>query len=136
MPSLDPNKLWALFVSDPITFLLCFGGVALASGAFVWWITRQRIATLEERLRLAADKQTVVNAQVEKLTAEAGKLSVAALAGPTGSAGLQFDTTKLTGTVGDLALATAAVSQTLTIVGPVGRVIFEPIGAKTRKSDD
>jgi hypothetical protein len=59
----DPNKAWALFMSDPVDFILMFAAVVAGVAIFTWFvrghIDKERIATLEERRKLAVDQQQV-----------------------------------------------------------------------------
>jgi hypothetical protein len=77
MAMLDPNKAWSLFMTDPVDFLIVAGAVIAFFGGGAWWLrghwTSERIAALEERLRLAQDGQTTVKKDVERLQAQVGE---------------------------------------------------------------
>jgi hypothetical protein len=81
----DLNRVWALFMSDPVYFLAMFATMGSAVGGSVWWlrhfIEKERIAalegrifTLEERLQLSKDKHDISTAEVQKLTANSSRL--------------------------------------------------------------
>jgi hypothetical protein len=80
MAMLDPNKAWSLFMMDPVDFLIALGAVIAFFGGGAWWLrghwTSERIATLEERLRLAQDGQANVKKDVERLQTQVGKQEV------------------------------------------------------------
>jgi hypothetical protein len=67
----DPHKAWELFTSDPPDFLVMFALVIVAVAIFVWWfrgyLVKERIATNEQRLALAREKQEAVTKQIEVL---------------------------------------------------------------------
>jgi hypothetical protein len=75
----DPQKAWALFISDPVDFTAMYVIVAGAVFGFAWWlrsfIGNERVAALEERiasrehhLKFAREKYDNSQAEVQKLT--------------------------------------------------------------------
>jgi hypothetical protein len=87
MTSPDPNRIWALFMSDPVTFISVVVAVAFAVFWFTWFVRhfmgkeriaileeRERIAISEERLRLAHDKYDAAKEEIQKLTISAARL--------------------------------------------------------------
>jgi hypothetical protein len=81
----DLNKVWALFMSDPVYFLTMLAIIGSAVGSSAWWLRHfigkeriatleGRIATLEERLQLSKDKHDISTAEVQKLTANSSRL--------------------------------------------------------------
>jgi len=65
MAAIDPNKAWALFMSDPADFILMFAATIGAVAWFVWWF---RGFIHKERMLLSDDR-------VEKAQAEAKQIS-------------------------------------------------------------
>ena len=83
MTSPDPNNAWALFMSDPTDFIAMFAALAVAVAGFTWYLRdfigkeriatlkdtgQERIAILEERLRLAQDRYDDATEQTQRLT--------------------------------------------------------------------
>jgi hypothetical protein len=114
----DWNKLWALFMSDPVDFLAFFGVAIVAVAIFAWWlrghIGKERIAALEERLRLAGDNQQTMTREVERLQTLVPQL-------PQGTSSAM-----VAQSVNILSTANNALGTTLTIVGGRYRVFVEP----------
>jgi cell division protein FtsB len=65
-------------MSDPVSFISLFAIVIVAVAGFTWWlrhfIGKERIAALEERLRLAKDKYDAATAETQKLTTVSARL--------------------------------------------------------------
>ncbi len=63
------DKTWALFMSDPVTFITIFGVVVASVSGFVWWfrghIDKERLEARDERLQLARDQVTNVKTDLE-----------------------------------------------------------------------
>jgi hypothetical protein len=78
MALLDPNRAWALFMSDPADFIAMFAAVAVPAFGCAWWlrhfIGKERISTLEERLRFAKDKYDTSTMEIQRLTAYSSRL--------------------------------------------------------------
>jgi hypothetical protein len=85
MTSLDPDRAWTLFMSDPAYFAFIFVTVAVAVFGLAWWLRHfigkeriatleARIATLEERLRLSSDKYDISTTEIQRVTAYASRL--------------------------------------------------------------
>jgi hypothetical protein len=98
MTSPDPDRAWALFMSDPADFIAMFAVVAGTAFGCAWWlrhfIGKERIATLEERLKFAKDKYDTSTAEVQRLNTYASRLDsdVAKLLGsPLPGSRLQVD---------------------------------------------
>jgi len=81
----DPQKAWALFISDPVDFTAMYVIVAGAVFGFAWWlrsfIGNERVAALEERiasrehhLKFAREKYDNSQAEVQKLTLDTRQL--------------------------------------------------------------
>ena len=70
----DPQKAWALFMSDPPDFLVMFFIVIVAVAGFVWWLrgflVKEKIATNDQRMRLAREEQAAVSRQIEVLRSQ------------------------------------------------------------------
>jgi hypothetical protein len=68
------KSAWGIFMNDPVPFT---AAVVILMG-LVWWVRgfigSERIATLEERLRLAADEQKAVMRDVERLKSELNQI--------------------------------------------------------------
>jgi hypothetical protein len=79
----DLHKAWALFMSDPVDFILMFVIVAGAVGGSAWWLRsfiaeeriatgeatlKEKTATSEEHLKLAREKYDNAQADLQKLT--------------------------------------------------------------------
>ncbi len=72
---LDPDKMslldkmWALLMSDPVTFITIFGVVVASVAGFVWWlrgfISKEHIEAVDARLRLASDQEKILTANLE-----------------------------------------------------------------------
>lgn len=143
MPIPDLDKALALFMSDPATFITTVVAVGVTCGGGAWWLRghlgKERIATLEERLRLAADKQMIVNVGIERLGDQISQISQQIEGRTITVASLANETRKLSGTIGDLSLATSVVSGTLGISGVGGRygISGKPADLKvTKKSEE
>jgi hypothetical protein len=69
------SKLWALFMSDPVPFITTVGTPVGGVVALIWWfigfLATNRIEAIEERLKLASDKE---KALTEQLDAAKGKI--------------------------------------------------------------
>ena len=80
MTSPDPNSAWALFMSDPVTFISVVAVVAFAVAGFTWWlrhfIGKERVAILEERLKLAKDNYDASKAETQRLRMYAARLEI------------------------------------------------------------
>jgi chromosome segregation ATPase len=75
----DPTKVWTLFMSDPVTFIVTFFGVAVLAGGFVLWLLKERVEnnkqqvdslrqqldTRDERLRLASEKERALTEAIQ-----------------------------------------------------------------------
>lgn len=120
-------------MSDPINFLLIVGIVAGA----VWWlrsyIGKERIAALEERLRLAADKQTVVTEKIDEVKEQVSLISQQIQGHTILVPSLLVETEKLSGTIGDLSLANTEVSGTLSASGALYKSPFSEIFKRAKK---
>jgi septal ring factor EnvC (AmiA/AmiB activator) len=69
------ERAWNAFLSAPVPLLLTAASLVGAA----WWlrsfIAKERLATLEERLRLAHDEQTKVAKEAERLKEEISALA-------------------------------------------------------------
>jgi hypothetical protein len=87
-----------------------------------WWlrglISSERIATLEERLRLAGDKQKTVASAVDQLTTQVSYLSKQ-IETQTPLPQLVASTADVTSTIHDLSSSTTALGVTLTPQGGI-----------------
>src|SRR5260221_14617282 len=63
------DKMWALFMSDPVTFITIFGVVVASVSGFVWWFRghmgKKRLEARDERLQLARDQVTNVKKDLD-----------------------------------------------------------------------
>jgi hypothetical protein len=77
MTAPSPAGVWLLFMSDPLDFILIIATVIVPVVALVWWLrghlAKERIATLQERLRLAEDRKAK-NAHLHSNEKEVTKL--------------------------------------------------------------
>jgi uncharacterized coiled-coil protein SlyX len=145
MPMPDANKAWALFMSDPVTFILIFSSVIAAIGVFVWWlrghISKERIAALEERLRLAQDKYATVSGDITRLEATVARQDnmIAALSAVAATATrerveeLARSNTAIKSELSKLTTSTADLGTTLTIIGGHYGVSGSPVTFKVTK---
>jgi hypothetical protein len=113
------SQITTLIMDSPMPLAIIVVAVIVAT----WWlrsyIGKERIATLEERLRLARDEQNIVTRQVEilkpqiaELERQIGQQNTPALAG-------------VTGAFRDLSTANSVLGSTLAIAGPHGRAMTE-----------
>jgi hypothetical protein len=65
MAIVDPNRAWALFMSDPIDFILMFAVVIAAVAFFVWWF---RGFIHKERMALSNDRVQKAQGEVEQIS--------------------------------------------------------------------
>lgn len=72
--AVDPTKAWALFMSDPVNFLLIMAIVASAAWFIRGFMGKERIAALKERLELASERHTVLTQQIEVLAPEIAQM--------------------------------------------------------------
>jgi hypothetical protein len=119
-----PQTAWTLFMSDPVDFVLMFAAVIVVVAVFIWWlrgfIGKERIAALEERLRLAADEQKPLTRQIETLTAQVSSLTTQ-IEQSAPLPQLAMATAGVTGTIGKLSEANTTLGSTLTMTGvPAG----------------
>jgi hypothetical protein len=110
------EKVWGLFVSNPGAVFSIIGAIGVAI-TFAWWlrgfIGTERIATLEERLRLAADNQKIVTNEVEKLRGYVAELThQIEMKAPLPA--LATSTALVTGTIRELTTANTVLGSTLT----------------------
>jgi hypothetical protein len=123
MAAIDPNTAWALFMSDPLDFVLMFAGVIVAVAWFVWWfrgyLDKERIATAEARLELARDEQKPLTRQIDTLTAQVVGLTKQ-IEQNVSLTQLAVATAGVTGTVKELTEANTVLGGTL---GPSGGVV-------------
>ena len=107
------QKLWGLFVSNPGAVFSVIGAIAAAIW-FAWWlrgfIGSERIATLEERLRLAADEQGIVTRDVDRLRGQVAELT-RQIDAQTPLSTLATTTARVTGTVQELATANSVLGS-------------------------
>jgi hypothetical protein len=65
----DLSKVWTLFISDPVTFISLFGGLAVVVAAFIWWfrgyLDKERLEIANLRLELARDQEKLSTTQLE-----------------------------------------------------------------------
>jgi predicted Zn-dependent protease len=129
MTSPDPNKAWALFMSDPADFIAMFAAVAVAVAAFTWWlrhfIGKERIATLEERLKLSKEKYDTSTEDIQRLTTVAARLQseVAKLQSALPSPALRPQLNALQNTS---ALISKSVTDLSTANNALGAVLWVP----------
>jgi hypothetical protein len=84
----DPNKVWALFMSDPLDFILMFAAVIVVVAGFSWWlrghIIKERLAAKDEQINLAKAQRDELAAKVgdgeRKLSEIKGQISAKASA--------------------------------------------------------
>jgi hypothetical protein len=94
----DPHKAWALFMSDPVDFIVMFAAVAVASWALCSFIRKERVDTLKERVASLEDHLKFIREKYDNSQAEVQKLTL--------------DTRRLEGDVDRLVAAMKAASQT------------------------
>jgi hypothetical protein len=133
------QKLWGLFVSNPGAVFSIIGAIGAAIW-FAWWlrgfIGSERIATLEERLRLAGDKQTIVTSEVEKLKSQLSELTQQ-IEAKTPLQALATTTARVTGTALELSNANSVLGTTLSLSGGKYEVAGNTVDLTvTRKSDE
>lgn len=122
------EQLWGLFMSNPGAFFSILAGIG-AVIAFTWWlrgfIGSERIATLEERLRLAADSQKIVTSDVEKLRGQVAELT-RQIESRTPLTAIATTTAVVTGTIKELSTANSLLGSTLTPSGGRYEVMGSP----------
>jgi hypothetical protein len=136
MPLPTPSGVWALFMSDAPDFILMFGIVAGAVFWFAWWlrsyIGRERIAALEERLRLAADEQKPLTRQIDTLTMQIGDLTNQITQSAT-LPQIAVTTAVVTGTVKELTHANTVLGDTLGPSPGTPRYLYEKAAEEWKK---
>jgi hypothetical protein len=74
---IDTHKALALFLSDPMDFILIFAAVVAAVAIFVWWLRghmgSKSVDALEERFDLAHDQHGIVERQIAQLKAKVAR---------------------------------------------------------------
>jgi len=94
----DLHKAWALFMSDPVDFILMFVIVAGAAWALRSFIGKERVDTLKERVASLEDHLKFIREKYDNSQAEVQKLTL--------------DTRQLENDVDGLVAAMKSASQT------------------------
>jgi hypothetical protein len=73
------QRAWALFTSDPVTFITIFAIVVAGVAGFVWrfrgHIDKERLDARDERLQLASEKEKVLSEKLETAKRENQQLT-------------------------------------------------------------
>jgi hypothetical protein len=126
------DREWPVITAAP--HIVLWGTVIIIAVVFFvvrWGYSREvagrkaETAVLNERLRLAADEQTAVTRELDRLKQNFAKLDQQIERGMP-VAGLASATATVSGTIGDLSRANSLLGSTLAISGPRGRVVIEP----------